>query len=117
MSESPEVSQQSEAHLGGRVASTVERMARELQDLAATAEEEAVGQLLAATARIDRQSSQSDILQVLLEEGRRFASRTAFFLTRPGEVRGWSSDGFVVCCPKRCRSPARRPAKCRKTAS
>ncbi|MCP3959857.1 MAG: hypothetical protein GY719_18580 [bacterium] len=69
-------------------------MARELQDLAATAEEEAVGQLLAATARIDDQSSQSDILQVLLEEGRRFASRAAFFLTRPGEVRGWSSDGF-----------------------
>ena len=94
MSESPEVSQQSEAPQGGKVASTVERMARELRDLASAAEEEAVAQLHAATARVDSESTQTDILQALLEEGRRFASRTAFFLTRPGEIRGWAGRGF-----------------------
>jgi len=62
-----------------RLASTVKKMARDLQDLASAAEEEAVGQLLAATARVDGETTQSGILTALLEEGRRFASRTAFF--------------------------------------
>ncbi|MEM7582629.1 MAG: hypothetical protein AAF560_04565 [Acidobacteriota bacterium] len=76
------------------VASKVERVVRDLEDLAVAAEEEAVARLLAATARIDGEKTQSDILLALLEEGRRFASRTAFFLTRPGEVRGWAGRGF-----------------------
>ncbi len=106
MSDSPEVSQQSGTRQGGtewlkrleqvdrHVASAVENVVRDLEDLAIAAEAEAVGQLLAATARVDRETTQSDILQALLDEGRRFASRTAFFLTRPGEVRGWSGRGF-----------------------
>jgi len=106
MSDSPEVSQQTGTHQGGtewlkrleqvdrHVASAVENVVRDLEDLAIAAEAEAVGQLLAATARVDREKTQSDILQALLDEGRRFASRTAFFLTRPGEVRGWSGRGF-----------------------
>ncbi len=115
MSESPEESQRSRAHRDGterhdrleqadrrvgaedrRVASAVKRMARDLQDLAAVAEEEAVGQILAATARVGGETTQSGILLALLEEGRRFASRTAFFLTRPGEVRGWAGRGFAT---------------------
>ncbi|MEM7349462.1 MAG: hypothetical protein AAF657_01555 [Acidobacteriota bacterium] len=106
MSDSPEVSQQTGAHQGGtewakrleqvdrHVASKVEQVVRDLQDLAAAAEEKAVGQLLAATTRVDGAETQRDILKALVDEGRRFASRTAFFLTRPGEVRGWSARGF-----------------------
>jgi hypothetical protein len=106
MSESAEESQRSGARSSGpewldrleqvdrHVASTVKKMVRDLQDLASAAEDEAVGQLLAATARVDAETSQSGILTSLLEEGLRFASRTAFFLTRPGEVRGWAGRGF-----------------------
>lgn len=106
MSDSPEVAQQSGAHQGGtewlkrleqvdrHVASTVEKVVRDLQDLAAAAEEGAVGQLLEATAKVDAESSQTEILETLLGEGRRFARRTAFFLTRPGQVRGWVGRGF-----------------------
>ena len=77
-----------------RLSSAVKKMAQDLQNLASAAEEAAVGQLLAATARVDGETTQSGILTALLEEGRRFASRTAFFLTRPGEVRGWAGLGF-----------------------
>ena len=106
MSDSPEVSQQSGARHGGKdwlkrleqvdrhVASAVENVVQDLEGLALAAEAEAVGQLLTATARVDSEESQSDILQALLDEGRRFASRTAFFLTRPGEVRVWAGRGF-----------------------
>ncbi len=106
MSESAEESQRSKAQHGGpeghdhleqvdrHVASTVKKMVRDLHDLASAAEDEAVGQLLAATARVDGETTQSGILTALLEESRRFASRTAFFLTRPGEVRGWDGRGF-----------------------
>ena len=108
MSESPEVSQRSGTHQSGTewlkrleqgdrpFASAVERMVRDLQDVAFAAEEEAVGQLLAATARLDSKGTQTDILSALLEEGCRFASRTAFFLTRGGEVRGWAGYGFAA---------------------
>ncbi len=105
MSESAEESQRSGAQrrdpwldrseeVGPHVASTVKKMVRDLQDLASAAEDEAVGQLLAATARVDGETTQSGILNALLEESQRFASRAAFFLTRPGEVRGWSGRGF-----------------------
>ena len=53
-----------------------------------------VHELLEAVARVDGESTQADILNALLEEGLRFASRTAFFLVRPNEVRGWASQGF-----------------------
>ena len=106
MSESAEESQRSGTRPSGpewldrleqvdrHVASTVKKMVRDLQDLASAAEEEAVGQLLAATVRVDGETTQNGILTSLLEEGLRFASRTAFFLTRPGEIRGWAGRGF-----------------------
>ncbi len=50
--------------------------------------------VLASVARIDRARTQPDLLSVLLEEARRFASRSAFFLTRPDGIHGWSSRGF-----------------------
>ncbi len=64
------------------------------QELSAAAEEKAVGDVVEAVARIDAAGTQGEILMAMLEEGRRFASRTAFFLTRPGEARGWASQGF-----------------------
>ncbi len=106
MSDSLEASHPTGAHQGGpgwlkrleqvdrHVASTVEKVMRDLEDLAEAAEEGAVTQLLAATARVDGEKTQSGILLALLEESCRFASRTAFFLTRPGEVRGWAGRGF-----------------------
>lgn len=51
-------------------------------------------QLLEALGRLDVAGSQADLLNALLEEARRFAARVAFFLTRPGEARCWSSQGF-----------------------
>lgn len=51
-------------------------------------------ELLAAIRRIDAETTQTDILKALVEEARRFASRSAFFLTRVGEVRGWAGAGW-----------------------
>ncbi len=106
MSESPEGPQPSLANESGtewfrrleqndrQVAAAVKKAVQDLQELVAAAEDEAVGQLLAAVTRVDDAGTQSDILSALLEEGRRFASRTAFFLTQPAEVRGWAGRGF-----------------------
>lgn len=51
-------------------------------------------QLLEAIRRIDGESTQAEILQALIEEARRFADRSAFFLVRVGEVRGWGGAGW-----------------------
>ncbi|MEM6794158.1 MAG: hypothetical protein AAF725_09250, partial [Acidobacteriota bacterium] len=50
--------------------------------------------LLAAVSRIDSETSQAEILAGLLEEAGAFASRSAFFLIREDQVRGWASYGF-----------------------
>ncbi len=47
-----------------------------------------------AVAVIDRARSQADILNALLRESRRYASRAAVLLNRGGELRGWGSQGF-----------------------
>jgi len=60
----------------------------------ATAGRRVVGDLLEATARIDAAKTQAEVLTALLEEGRRFASRTAFFLLRGESAHGWESRGF-----------------------
>lgn len=56
--------------------------------------QKAASSLLEAIARIDGEDSQSSILIALLEEGRRFASRTALFLLQPTQVVVWASRGF-----------------------
>lgn len=45
-------------------------------------------------AVIDRARSQADILNALLRESLRYASRTVVLLNRGGELRGWGSQGF-----------------------
>lgn len=45
-------------------------------------------------AAIDRARSQADILNTLLRESLRYASRSAVLLNRGGELRGWGSQGF-----------------------
>jgi hypothetical protein len=47
-----------------------------------------------ATARLDGARTQADVLSALLEEGGRFASRTALLLTFADGARGWASYGF-----------------------
>ncbi len=50
--------------------------------------------LCAALSSIDRARSQADVLNALLQEAGRFASRAAVLLLRGGEVRGWNGTGF-----------------------
>ena len=45
-------------------------------------------------AVIDRARSQADILNALLRESLRYASRAVVLLNRGGELRGWGSQGF-----------------------
>jgi hypothetical protein len=54
----------------------------------------ALSELRQAVAAIDHAGSQSEILNALLTEGGRFASRTALFLTRTEGAVGWGSFGF-----------------------
>jgi hypothetical protein len=72
------------------------------EDLQPVAEEgvragrrDALTALRDASAALDRARSQREILQALLEQAGRFASRAALFLTRPEGARGWGSYGFV----------------------
>ncbi len=54
----------------------------------------ALGELAAAVTAIDRASSQTGILEALLDAAGGFASRAAVFLARPEGARGWSGRGF-----------------------
>ncbi len=83
-----------EASLSGGLSARLDELRREMTSALAAAADEAVGGVLAAVTAIDDAGAQADVLLALLEGGSRFASRTAFFLTRPGEMRGWSSHGF-----------------------
>jgi len=49
-----------------------------------------------ATAKLDAARSQADVLTALLEEGGRFASRTALLLTFADGARGWAAYGFAA---------------------
>lgn len=55
---------------------------------------DALRDLRDAVAVIDRARSQADILNALLRESLRYASRSAVLLNRGGELRGWGSQGF-----------------------
>ncbi len=50
--------------------------------------------LLEAVGRVDATQGQAEILMSLVQEARQFADRSAFFLVRGQEVRGWASLGF-----------------------
>ncbi len=88
--------------LNRQIAASMETAVRELhQDISRLASEAGssgqktvASSLLEAFARIDGEESQSGILTTLLVEGRRFASRTAFFLLRSDQVVAWASRGF-----------------------
>jgi hypothetical protein len=49
-----------------------------------------------ATSKLDAARSQADVLTALLEEGGRFASRTALLLTFADGARGWAAFGFAA---------------------
>jgi F0F1-type ATP synthase membrane subunit b/b' len=51
-------------------------------------------ELCSALASIDRARSQAEILNALLQEAGRYASRAAILLLRGGEVRAWAGTGF-----------------------
>lgn len=81
--------------LNRQVADTMEEAVRSLAaEAVVEAEGNAVGKLLERVAQLDRATDQSGVLLALIEGAREFASRTAFFLTRAGEVRGWAGHGF-----------------------
>jgi hypothetical protein len=59
------------------------------------ARERGFRELREATARLDGSRTQAEVLTALLEEGGRFASRTALFLTFADGARGWAAFGFA----------------------
>ena len=105
MSESSVNSPSSPKHpeQGSQISPAVEELTRGFQAelgrlaerVATAARGEFADGLVRTLARLDGQLSQGALLNVLLSEARQFASRTAFFLTRPEGVRCWSSAGFV----------------------
>jgi hypothetical protein len=54
----------------------------------------AFGDLLSGLRAVDRALSQTEILRALLDEGRRFSSRTALLLLRDGQLQGWEGRGW-----------------------
>jgi hypothetical protein len=51
-------------------------------------------ELSTALSSLDRARSQAEILNALLQEAGRYASRAAILLLRGGEVRSWAGTGF-----------------------
>lgn len=64
------------------------------EGLSSQARRGGVSELREALGAIDRARSQAEILNALLRESARYASRSAILLLRGGEVRGWSGHGF-----------------------
>ncbi|MFP5287956.1 MAG: GAF domain-containing protein [Thermoanaerobaculia bacterium] len=64
------------------------------EGLSSQARRGGVSELREALGAIDRARSQAEILNALLQESARYASRSAILLLRGGEVRGWSGQGF-----------------------
>lgn len=63
--------------------------------IASAARETGQGDLLAASVAVDRARSQGDILNALLAETPRFASRAALLLIRADGLAGWGGQGFA----------------------
>ena len=76
--------------LNRQIASTMETAARDVANVGRRATHD----LLDAVRRLDSEETQNGILQALLESGRQFASRTAFFLTQGDSFLGWGGQGF-----------------------
>lgn len=66
----------------------------EAEGLSHQARRGGVSELRDALGAIDQARSQAEILNALLRESGRYASRAAVLLLRGGEVRGWSGHGF-----------------------
>jgi hypothetical protein len=64
------------------------------EDAGAESRAQAQGELVRALAALDRGRSQAQVLEALLAEAGRFASRTALFLTRAEGARLWGSHGW-----------------------
>jgi hypothetical protein len=64
------------------------------RQIGSTARDAAFRELRDGVAGIDRARSQGDILNALLRESLRHASRSALLLIRGGEARGWGGQGF-----------------------
>ncbi|HWM92907.1 MAG TPA: hypothetical protein VN493_19240 [Thermoanaerobaculia bacterium] len=64
------------------------------EGLSSQARRGGVSELRESLGAIDRARSQAEILNALLRESGRYASRAAILLLRGGEVRGWSGHGF-----------------------
>jgi F0F1-type ATP synthase membrane subunit b/b' len=64
------------------------------QEASRQAQRGGAAELVAALSSIDRARSQADILNALLQEAGRHASRAAILLLRGGEVRSWAGTGF-----------------------
>jgi hypothetical protein len=64
------------------------------QEAGRQAQRGGAAELSAALSAIDRARSQAEILNALLQEAGRHASRAAILLLRGGEVRSWAGTGF-----------------------
>lgn len=69
------------------------------RELGADARHTAMRDLRDGLAAVDRARSQAEILNALLRESARYATRSAVLLVRGGELRGWGSEGFGATEP------------------
>jgi hypothetical protein len=79
---------------GARRALT-EQLRRRSESGLREARERGFRDLRQATVRLDGARTQAELLSALLEEGGRFASRTALLLTFADGARGWAAYGFA----------------------
>ena len=80
--------------ISGQLSQRLDEFRTEMNSALETAADTAVSEVLKTISEIDGANTQSEILQALLEGAVRFASRAAFFLTRPDKIRGWAGEGF-----------------------
>lgn len=80
--------------LSGSLSERLEEFRREMTSALEAAGRQAVAEIMKTVTAVDGATTQPDILLALLEGCSRFASRAAFFLTRPGAIQGWASTGF-----------------------
>lgn len=71
-----------------------EDLAPLVEEAAQRSRNEALDALHGAFSAIDRARSQTEVLEALLAGAGQFASRSALFLLRGEEIRGWAGHGF-----------------------
>ncbi|MES1243557.1 MAG: hypothetical protein ABUT39_18255 [Acidobacteriota bacterium] len=72
----------------------IEKARQEFEQSRRQSQRGGAAELTSALAAIDRARSQADILNALLQEAGRRASRAAILLLRGGEIRSWAGTGF-----------------------